>query len=145
MSRVLRLVLIGLMVLAVPFKGAAATAMLSCGEAHHGVGTTAAAHGPHDTVAGEERAAAHGHEHAHEAPVTALHAPDADNDDSSPAGAHMLKCSACAPCCAAAAPGSEAIALGEPDVVAFVGREVDPWCSGVTGDLPDRPPRPILT
>jgi hypothetical protein len=142
MSRVLRLVLIGLMVLAVPFKGAAATAMLSCGEAHHGVGTATVAHGPHDTVADEERAAAH--THAHNASVAVQQAPDDGNNDSGPAGVHILKCSACAPCCAAAAPGSEAIALGEPDVVAFVGLGVEPWCSGVTGDLPDRPPRPIL-
>lgn len=143
MSRALRLVLIGLMVLAVPFKGAAATAMLSCGEAHHDVSTVAVAHGPHDTVADEERAAAHAH--AHDASVAVPHAPDDGNNDSGPAGAHILKCSACAPCCAAAAPGSEAIALGEPDVVAFVGQAGEPWCSGVTGDLPDRPPRLILT
>lgn len=143
MPRVLRLVLIGLMVLAVPFKGAGATSVLACGEAHHGV--AAATHGPHETAVGEERASAHTHAHAHEAPVTALHAPDADNNDSSPAGAHMLKCSACAPCCAAAAPGSEAIALAEPDVIAFVGQVVEPWYPGVTSALPDRPPRLILT
>lgn len=145
MSRVLRLVLIGLMVLAVSFKGAGATSMLACGEAHHGVAAAAAAHGPNETAVGEERAAAHTHAHAHETPGTALHAPDADNNDSSSAGAHTLKCSACAPCCAAAAPGSEVIALAEPDVVASVGQDVEPWCSGVTSGLPDRPPRPILT
>jgi hypothetical protein len=143
MSRVLRLVLIGLMVLAVPFKGVAATAMLSCGDAHHGVATTAAAHGPHAATAHEERGAAHTHEH--DASVAAPHAPDAGNNDSNSAGAHILKCSACAPCCAAAAPGSEAIVLAEPDVVASVGQGVEAWCSGVTSDLPDRPPRLILT
>jgi hypothetical protein len=144
MLSVLRLVLIGLMVLAVSFKGAAATSMLACGEGHHGMAAAAAAHGLHETAVGEERVAAHTHAHAHEVAVAPLHAPDADNNDSSPAGAHMLKCSACAPCCAAAAPGSEVIALAEPDVVASVGQGVEPWYPGVTSDLPDRPPRLIL-
>lgn len=160
MSRLLRLTLVWLIVLALPMKSAMAVIPVACNEAGHGTHTAPSnggahtaveqvavgplpAHGSHESRADGPGAtsAATEHAQAHDGPVAALHASGAGDTGSGTVGALALKCSVCAPCCAAAAPGSEAAAPAEPDAVAHGGHEIEAWSTEVASDLPDRPPR----
>jgi hypothetical protein len=145
-SHLTRLLLIWLIATAVPLKGLAAVAMIGCGPSHHD-GTRSsliltADHSTHGALPSTEQTAVAKHVAA-----DVVQASDAD-DDASPAPATdvgpKLKCSGCAPCCAAAAPapGFSKLAHAEPRSHPPAARD-DPF-SGVATEVPHRPPRLIL-
>ena len=136
MSRLLRLGLICIIAAALPLKGVMAATRGACDAAEH---STAPALTDH-----EAPAAKHVHLHAHDGAAAASPTSGHAEAESHAADDFKVKCSTCAPCCAAAAPGSEATALVEPDGVTRVGQVAESGYVDITSDLPDRPPRPLL-
>lgn len=161
--RTLRLLLICLLSLALPFKALAGVAMIGCGPAHHASMTRAAA--PNATVAtraasapeGRDAHAAHGDAAGVQVWVAHGSVGDGDGaldvaagpDSAKPAADHgskvsTVKCSSCAPCCAAAAPAPDhhRWPAAGPD------HRESAFCadrySGVVTDVPHEPPRQIL-
>jgi hypothetical protein len=94
MSQAFRIILIALLVLALPLRGYAATAMQTCQLSHHGQTASVAPHHSHDH-GGQAGHSAHGAQHDHKH----------DGADGSGAPSHET-CSACGACClgASAAP-----------------------------------------
>lgn len=163
MHRPLRLLLVWILAIALPLKGAAAIAMTLCGPAHHGGGSSrvhghaavdghVARHAPDISHRAAASGAAHAISHA-AAPAdgdSEYGAPELSSNESGGAASdkaadpHSSKCSACAPCCAAAAPGVEAPGVPQLEVA----RDSDGFYAGryagVVVALPDRPPRSLL-
>jgi hypothetical protein len=154
--RTLRLLLICLLSLALPFKALAGVAMIGCGPKHHASmvrmadakpvvhAEASAGHGAHAMHAsqspsqGEPMADAAGSEGGAAAPDSTKSATDHG------AKAAKGKCSSCAPCCAAAAPAPDhhRWPTAEP------AHRESPFradrYSGVITDVPHEPPRLIL-
>lgn len=157
--RTLRLLLICVLSLALPFKALAGVAMIGCGPTHHASMLLMAAAKP---AVHSDAAAAHGAHAMHAEHTMAPGDPTADAaanidgaasaDGAKPAVDHganaakaaKVKCSSCAPCCAAAAPAPDAHRwpTAEPShrEAAFLGDRY----SGVVTDVPHEPPRLIL-
>jgi hypothetical protein len=125
----IRLLLIGLLIVALPFKAMAGVFMLGCSPAHHAHMMNAAA-----VAAGSQDAAGMGEHPAGSDGVSESH------QNTASAG----KCSSCTLCCMAAAPA--------PELQAHIAHRAadDGWVDvpdryvGVIGDVPHGPPRLIL-
>jgi len=147
MSRIQRIIVALVLAIALPFQGVAAATMAACEPSHHPVERVTQAHGSFDqhgqleTVTdGSDQTSPHSHEKSlagEQAPVDHDAVPGSLDKNC----AH--KCSACAPCSAAAIPSPfvtlESVALSE----SFAPLEP----SGTTAFLSEgleRPPRPVL-
>jgi hypothetical protein len=122
-----------LLLIAVPLRGYAATAMQLCGFSHHGPQATAS-HGAHDHDAHEHASPAHHEDHHH------------DGDVSTPGndGAGSTACSLCGACCvgASASPHSSKALMfaSHSTAIPFV----SPAFSVVVLDGADRPPLDLV-
>lgn len=154
MPRAARVLLIWLVAALVPLKGLAAATLLGCGPGHAAGWTERGAVDMHAGHAGaaDQTAHAHGHAVAQDAqgaadvqePAAGAGDAAAKKGNSSLPHGLAIKCSSCAPCCAAAAPAPRTLEVSAvapvTDLVVFrVGRYV-----GIVPDVPHRPPRPIL-
>lgn len=121
-----RCILVLLLVLGVPLKTLAATSGIGCLQGHGGPTAHAhdASHALHD-------AGAHAHAHA------AIDGTPADAD----AGTELHSCSACAPCCAAAAPAPDARSLVIAPPSPTLAPHVQALTLDIVADVPHRPPR----
>ncbi len=142
----LRIALIWLLAVALPFQGAVAATMLACGPAHQG----GAAHGPalqhlHDDGAGEaavmQSDASHDHHH-HDAAAASADDEGASAAASSSPGSS--KCSVCASCCTASALPAPPLqflpAAASESIQAFATSQPVAFLTGG----PERPPRSPL-
>ena len=143
MGLLIRTLLIGLLVLAVPVQGAAAATMAFCGPNHHG-GEPA-----------RSQLSSNAPEHAHHADVAPLHGSDAgasaevaiaDNPSSLVKAGHATqqKCSACASCCSLGAILTTVPDIPVTDSAPTVFSAVVPAVDAFAADGPDRPPRNLL-
>lgn len=156
MPRAARVLLIWLVAALVPLKGLAAATLLGCGPGHAAGWTERGAVDIDAGHAGAADHAAHAHGHAvaqgaqgdagEQEPAAVVGEPvaAAKKGNSTPPHGLAIKCSSCAPCCAAAAPAPRTLEVSAvapvTDLVVFrVGRYV-----GIVPDVPHRPPRPIL-
>lgn len=140
MLGVVRVLLIWLLAVSVPFKAIAMGSAMGCGPGHHGALVAESA----DLVPGvahhtHEGGASPGAHHVH----AAADSDGADDQEhaNSASGQVKVKCGTCAPCCTAAAPAVEGLAPAlDPlpaDGIPFVSR----YYAGVQADVPHRPPR----
>jgi len=128
MRSVLRLLLVGLMVLAIPLQGLAASTMLFCAPQH---GHAQAAAGGHDHATHTHAAADAG-----PAAVHATHHPGTSGDGAD--------CSVCAACCTGVA---ITVSLLQPvvlDIASHFGLTVAEPRAGFLTAGPERPPRSDL-
>lgn len=155
--RILRLSLICLLLLALPFKALAGLAMVGCGPAHHAqMARAAVVNVIVDTEAGGAHSMPAGHADAHSghSPGAAADAPadggdTAAADPSTPAADHgaqvaKVKCSNCAPCCAPAAPAPDSDRWSAAEPSSRAAAVSANHYSGVVTDVPHEPPRLIL-
>ena len=144
----MRCFVMGLLVLALPVQGFAASTMLLCGAGHHSAayatdgGNDHAGH-PHGGVLDAVEAAA-SDVHHHAAPGAPAHGQSAGSPVSAKQAKVIGKCSACAACCTVAVLPTAAItftapAPGRAPVVAVLTTRF-----GFFTDGPDRPPRATL-
>ncbi|MBI5716317.1 MAG: hypothetical protein HZC37_01365 [Burkholderiales bacterium] len=151
----LRSLVICFMAAVIPLKGLAGASMLGCGPGHHG-STSTQESGSTRPAPGPGEHAAHAVHHAPESSAavpressraSASDAVPAESARSGQADDHRVavtKCSSCAPCCAAAAPGSEPVRLPEfQTTIRIAALRAQPHV-GVDPDVPLRPPRPLL-
>lgn len=140
MLGVVRVLLIWLLAVSVPFKAIAMGSAMGCGPGHHGAlaaqSAGSAAGVAHDTY---EHDGSPGGHHAHASA-------DSDGTDdhehaNSAGGQAKVKCGTCAPCCTAAGPAVEPLAPAlDPlpaDGIPFASRDY----AGVQADVPHRPPK----
>lgn len=151
MREAIRLLLVWCVAFAIALKAAAAVNVVGCGPGH----PQAAASGPASGSVSSHHAGAHAAEAASRWLAAAL-LPDhqaLDAASQSVSGRSTLaepssdkpKCDACAPCCAAAAPGTVAINVPRvecvSDIVVFRGSGY----ADIVIALPDRPPRGVIS
>lgn len=130
MTKLVRLMLVWLMLLAIPFQGIASAAMLSC--AHDAMGTPAHTAGT--------ASAGHCHDDAPQA-TAAMHHADTGSHDAS-GHDHDGRCSACAACCMGAAIAPlPAIAAAPPAPALLHAASANHHLPAVDLALPERPPR----
>lgn len=111
------------------------------------------AHTPHDDGASHDHGVAHGEHGTHAAHAAqfddadqggaadpGVHSHDGDRADHHHADAGKTKCSACAPCCAAAAPGFAGLGLAHAEQATRAAILEDQPLPGVTVALLHRPP-----
>jgi hypothetical protein len=140
MLGVLRVLLICLLAVSVPLKAIAMGSAMGCGPGHHdALAAQSAEIGPGVTHDTHEDDASLGVHHVHASA-------DSDGTDdhehaSSASGQAKVKCGTCAPCCTAAAPAVECLALAlDPlpaDGIPFASR----YYAGAQVDVPHRPPK----
>ena len=145
MRQVFKTVLLWLLLLAVPFQGYAASAMLFCETSHHRTDTVPTAHADHQ----------HNHDHhaKHDGSLISVdhhqHQPAADSpDDGSEKNGsqhNLSKCSACSTCCVGAAIAPTlmdfaAIPPSDPHLISFA---TVSFVGHIPGRL-ERPPSPFL-
>jgi hypothetical protein len=143
MRSVWRVLLIWLVVAVLPFKAVGGVTMAGCGPVHEAARTQAVelpVHAAHQGDVAEDE----GHA-AHHLPADTTNLTDLDAETASSGGTAKVKCSSCAPCCAAVAPAFPSRALpgfaaGSSEVVSFL---IETY-AGVVADVPRRPPREIL-
>jgi len=137
MTKLVRLMLVWLMLLAIPFQGIASAAMLSC--AHDAAHDAAQVHAP----AADAAPAGHCHDNAPQA-TPSMHHADAGSHDAS-SHDHDGRCSACAACCMGAAIAPlPAIAAAPPAAMLLHVASASQRLPAVDLALPERPPRPSL-
>lgn len=140
MSFVVRALLIGLLVLAVPLQGFAAATMAFCSPDHHGRGAAVTLHASVPADHAHHGAAATDHGHPQAGFV-------ADEDTASPAepsGAKKHNCSACASCCSVGAILNSVVALPVPTFTPTGFSTLEPSVDAFAAGGPDRPPRFVL-
>jgi hypothetical protein len=158
MRGVARLFLIWLLAAVVPLKGVAAVTTLGCGPGHHGAKASAVStdsaqpvghhDGDRDMVSGRG-------DSSQEVVEAEKRPPDVPTQDDAPkqsavdasksfGKAAKLKCSGCAPCCAAAAPAFEPARVPRAELGSCSMSFEDTRFVGVVVDIPHRPPRLIL-
>lgn len=142
-----RWLIIGLLLVSLPFKGLAAAGLLVCGPGHANVGegirveaTPSASHRHHNTA--DDLG---GHHHHHGGSAQADEQSDAQPfspaaDDAKPPG----KCTNCAPCCAALAPPLSILVAAPPTAITEVLALIQPLRVGGLADQLERPPRLLL-
>lgn len=152
MRGVLRLFLIWFMAMVIPLKGVAAVTTIGCGPGHHGATAAAKPGSSSRSVAhhGADRAVKQGHDGgslgASLADPPSGDAPKQSAIDQSKSFSKVikLKCSGCAPCCAAAAPAFEPARVPQAHLGSCGLSFEDTRFVGVDVDVPHRPPRLIL-
>lgn len=151
MRGVVRLFLIWFMAAVIPLKGVAAVTTLGCGPGHHGA-TTAISIDPSRPVAHHSVDQAMENTHGGSSQGASMADPRSDDapkqsavDPSKSFGkATKLKCSGCAPCCAAAAPAFEPARVPRAEIGSCSLSFEDTRFVGVVVDVPHRPPRLML-
>ncbi|MGJ7507203.1 hypothetical protein [Variovorax sp. GT1P44] len=134
MSRV-RMFLMWLMMLAVPFQGYAAASMALCGAQQPGAAVAMADHpGAHSAHAGMSDHTAHHHDAAPQAE------PDTGTNTAHPHGDGVAKCSTCVACHAVALTDSIQVALLHALPQADLAEPASAMAKRATG-VPDKPPR----
>lgn len=135
MTKLVRLMLVWLMLLAIPFQGIASAAMLSC--VHDAPGA------PSHTAGAVPASASAGHCHDAAPQATpAMHHADAASHDGHD---HDSRCSACAVCCMGAAIAPLPAVAGAPAAAALLHvATANHRLPAVDLALPERPPRPSL-
>ena len=140
MSKLLRIALTWMLVVALPIQGYAAQAMLTCAPAHHQSAVVDdQAHHDHDTASEDMAVSMSSHGDIMGSPNASF-----DHHAKTFKAGHASKCSACSSCCSAAAITTSVLALKvipqHAPVVATIpaGNAVE-----AIGGL-DRPPRPLL-
>ena len=123
MWRLLRIVLVCLLAVTLPLKGMAAVSMAACGAHSADVEHPMLGDGAESAEPGDDAATVDHADHRH-------HHGDASK----------TKCSACAPCCAAAAPGFAGPGLVHAEVSARTASVQDRPLAGVTAARLHRPP-----
>lgn len=139
----LRLVLTCLLAVVIPLKGMAGVGMVGCGPSHHGPSAAVmqAAHAVAPEVLGGMDVRGGQAMHGGQELAGAQNHGDAKKPTVDPGKLMKVKCSSCAPCCAAAAPASEVarfvdLMSGEDGPTFFAYRY-----RGVFSDVPLHPPR----
>lgn len=145
MSGAVRVLLIWVLTIVIPFKAIAMGSAIGCGPGHHGSPSLEPAQFPVSDLADRGWAEQSGHAsdggHVGERMRGASGSTDVHDDERSPSAHAKVKCGTCAPCCAAVGPATDRLPPQISQAPVQGAAFAPQFYAGVQADVPHRLPK----